>query len=192
MAVIGRAFVAITPPDDVLDAIEHTVSPVRRSSAGKKLRWAGRDQWHITLQFLGRVADGDLVGDAVHEAVSRIAPFGAQFGGAGAFPSVANANVLWAGVGEGQSATESLAQTVEQALVPLGYAAERREFHPHLTLARVNPPGDVAAQVNALDQVIGPSWQVGEVVLMYSLTRSAGAEYGVVARSALTGVAGNT
>ena len=101
MTVIGRAFVAITPPDDVLDAIERTVSPVRRSQAGKKLRWAGRDQWHITLQFLGRAADADLLNDAVHEAVSGIAPFGAQFGGAGAFPSVAKANVLWAGVGEG-------------------------------------------------------------------------------------------
>jgi 2'-5' RNA ligase len=192
MTVIGRAFVAITPPDDVLDAIEHTVSPVRRSQAGKRLRWAGRDQWHITLQFLGRVADADLVNDAVHEAVSRIAPFSAQFGGAGAFPSVAKANVLWAGVGEGVRATESLAQTVEQALVPLGYAPERREFHPHLTLARVNPPGDISVQVNALDQVIGEPWEVDEVVVMYSLTRSAGAEYGVVARHGLTGVAGNT
>lgn len=193
MAVIGRAFVAILPPDAVLDAIEQTVAPVRRSSAGKKLRWATRDQWHITLQFLGRVADADAVNDVVHEAVSGIAPFGAQFGGAGAFPSVANATVLWAGVGEGLSAMESMARHVEQALVPLGHESERREFHPHLTLARVNPPGGVAAPVNALDQVVGPPWRVDEVLLMYSRTRSAGAEYGVVARCALSGgVAGNT
>ena len=45
-------------------------------------------------------------------------------------------------------------------------------------------------QVNALDQVIGDPWQVDEVVVMYSLTRSAGAEYGVVARHPLDGVAG--
>ena len=44
---------AVRPPDDVLDAVAAAVEPGRSGPVG--LRWTGREQWHLTLQFLGDV-----------------------------------------------------------------------------------------------------------------------------------------
>ena len=56
-----RAFVAICPPDAVLDAIAARVASVPHANA----RMTARDQWHITLQFLGDDADIDAIETAL-------------------------------------------------------------------------------------------------------------------------------
>ena len=52
-----RAFVAVRPPDSVLDAVPAIDVPSVRPTT--------REQWHITLQFLGNAADIDAVTDAL-------------------------------------------------------------------------------------------------------------------------------
>ena len=55
-----RLFVGVRPPDEVLDLIADLP---RRAQAG--LRWTTRDQWHVTLRFLGEVEDPTVVVDAL-------------------------------------------------------------------------------------------------------------------------------
>jgi 2'-5' RNA ligase len=50
---VTRAFVAIRPPRPVLDAIEARVN----WPAMFRGRATARDQWHLTVQFLGNDAD---------------------------------------------------------------------------------------------------------------------------------------
>ena len=64
-----RLFVAVWPPADVLDAIEALDRPARQG-----VRWTGRDQWHVTLRFLGRVDDVDSVTGPLAGACSLAAP----------------------------------------------------------------------------------------------------------------------
>ena len=45
-----RLFVAVWPPEEVLDLIEGLPRP-----ALPGLRWTPRSQWHVTLQFLGEL-----------------------------------------------------------------------------------------------------------------------------------------
>ena len=45
---------AVRPPDEVLDAVAEAVATGQPVVDG--LRWAGREQWHLTLQFLGPLA----------------------------------------------------------------------------------------------------------------------------------------
>ena len=47
-----RLFVAVWPPDDVLDRLAALPRP-----DVKGLRWTHREQWHVTLRFLGSVPD---------------------------------------------------------------------------------------------------------------------------------------
>ena len=72
-----RAFVAVSPPDAVLDAVAARAAGVTIPG-----RPTTRDQWHVTLQFLGNRADVDAVAAAL---IGLDAERGtARLGGAGA------------------------------------------------------------------------------------------------------------
>jgi len=104
--------------------------------------WVGRDNAHLTLKFLGGVdaARLDAVAEALNGAAAGAGPFDLGVGGLGAFPSPARARVLWAGVDEGAAEAAALAGRVDEALAPLGFAREAREFSAHVTLGRVRTP----------------------------------------------------
>ena len=64
-----RLFVAVVPPDDVLDDLDAHLEP--RREAGPEIRWTDRHQWHVTLAFLGDVPERRL--DDLTEALARSA-----------------------------------------------------------------------------------------------------------------------
>jgi 2'-5' RNA ligase len=189
MNALGRGFVAVVPPDDVLDAIEARVAPVRAAEDG--LRWSRREQWHLTLRFLGPVPDVDGLVGALHDALARVPRIDALvLAGAGAFPNARRASVVWFGArdagedgGEDGEALRRLAAAVESASVAAGFAPEPRPFRPHLTVARVARPRGVGTVVDALgDDAVGRAWSVEDVVLVASDTRPSGAVYSEIAR----------
>jgi 2'-5' RNA ligase len=182
---LRRAFVAVVPPADALNAVE-TALVMRRGTAPAALRWTPRDQWHVTLQFLGRVDDAEVAVTALEHSVHDVASFALRLGGGGAFPKPRAATVLWAGVHEGADPLTSLADVVTRATAPLGVAPEDRPYRPHLTLARAARAADLRELVAALDaDEPGPAWTVEEVVLFESDTRSDGAVHRIVARCPL-------
>jgi 2'-5' RNA ligase len=170
---VTRAFVAIRPPERVLDAVATASAAVDVGDA----RRTTRDQWHLTLQFLGDVASLDAVADSlgtITTAVGRVA-----LGGAGAFPGARRANVLWIGIAEGADYVTALAGDVVRALARLGFAADQRTFHPHLTIARARRRTfDARASVGVLaGRAYGEPWLVEEVTLFESRLGRDGARY---------------
>ena len=91
-----RAFVALVPPDEVLDDVAALAGALDLADA----RGTTRPQWHVTLQFLGNQADIDAVGDALEGL--PVAPARVRLGGGGAFPKVRRGRVLWLGLREGR------------------------------------------------------------------------------------------
>ncbi|HEY7105506.1 MAG TPA: RNA 2',3'-cyclic phosphodiesterase [Acidimicrobiia bacterium] len=179
---LRRAFVAVVPPADVLDAIERVVAPVR-PAAPPRLTWTHAGQWHLTLQVLGRVDDTDELVDALRWGLHGARPCTLALGGAGAFPSVGRASVVWIGLDEGEPELARLADAVTRATEPLGYRPDRDEFAAHLTIARSHRARPLASLVDALgDGPVGPLWHVHDVALMESDTRWDGAVYRDVAR----------
>jgi len=179
VSAVGRAFVAVVPPAPVLDAIGEAVEAMRDGSPAG--RWTTREQWHLTLQFLGNHADLDAVAAALRHVSASVGH--AQLGGGGAFPSDRRARVVWVGCTTGGDVLSDAATAVAGALAPLGYEPEARAFHPHITLARLKPPANARALVESLDAAhFGAAWPVGELVLFRSVTRPTGAEYEAIAR----------
>jgi len=178
---LRRGFVALVPSAGALDHVEMAVAPLREEFP--KLRWMPRAQWHVTLQFLGRVDDADAVVDGLRAAASDVASFDVRLGGGGAFAKARAGTVLWVGVAEGGDAMGALAGAVMTATTPLGFVAEARPFRPHLTLARSARPTDLRAAVAALDAAgPGPGWTASEIVLFESDTRPDGAVHTVIAK----------
>ena len=167
-----RAFVAVRLPAVVLDAVAERVADLTIPGG----RATTRDQWHLTLQFLGNHADLDAVigaFDGFDVPGGRV-----RLGGAGAFPSARRGRVLWLGLAEGTDVVARLASGVAQCLAPLGYEGDTRPFRPHLTLARSARPSDLRAPVAALGRdPVGPGWEVGVLTVYESRLRSEGARY---------------
>jgi 2'-5' RNA ligase len=182
-SALRRAFVAVAPPPAVLAEIDACVTAAREHTRSSDLRWTRREQWHATLQFLGRVDDLDLLVAALEQATAAVDGSTVRLGGGGAFPDAARGSVLWLGAAEGVDALTGLAAAVAEATAAVGFSAARGPYLPHVTLARSKKPRDLSAAVDLLgSEPVGPAWRVGEVVLLQSETHPEGARYSVVRR----------
>ena len=141
-----RLFVGIELEDavtaaaaDLGQALKARLSAV---SPGFSARWVPAANLHITLWFIGEVAEPRAL-----ELAERLrapfdqAPFQLGLRGCGAFPSSGAPRVLWIATTDGTDAMRTLYHRLEGRLGPLGFEAERRPYSPHLTIARVKEPG---------------------------------------------------
>lgn len=178
-----RLFVAIVPPDEVLDDLAEHVEPRAdadarggpRGARGKhsdagQLRWTDRHQWHLTLAFCAEVPErrlDDLTEALAATASRHHAPI-LRLAGAGAFPNPYDARVLWTGVEQVRGDLDKVASGIRTACSSAGATPDGTRFHPHLTLGRFHRPSEATRWIRALDAYEGPVWQASEVVLVES------------------------
>src|SRR5689334_9753681 len=153
-------------------------------SITKEPRWVRAENLHVTLKFLGEVAEGKI--DAIRGALGKIRsdkPVALEFRGLGFFPNERHPRVFWAGM-EASPNLKTLAADIESAMEKLGVPREKREFSPHLTLARF----ERARLPEALRKLIADyqqrefgSLRTNEFRLIQSKLKPAGAEYTTVA-----------
>jgi len=169
-----RLFAAVYPPASAVDHLITFVAALRvgvASAAGVNTRLARPDTLHVTVAFLGDVADERL--DAVTDALGRAADGPAPsvcLAGGGRFGR-GKFTVLWTGLGGDVDALRGIAGAARRSLKKARLPYDDRPWKPHLTIAR---PGDrldraaVAADRAALAGYRGPTWPAAEVVLMRS------------------------
>lgn len=181
-----RLFVAVDVPDGLREAIDRDVVEVLRPVL-PEARWTRPEGRHLTLKFLGEVADErvDDVRAGLRAAVAGEAPFRAAFSEVGGFPNLRRPRVLWVGVGQGAEELARVAASVDRTLVDLGFEAEKRPFTGHLTLARFKVP----KPVGDLPPVLAPEedFEVSEITLFRSQLHPKGARYTVLERFPLHG-----
>jgi RNA 2',3'-cyclic 3'-phosphodiesterase len=145
----------------------------------RDVAWVGRDNFHLTLKFLGGVEPGRL--DAVITSLAEVgrarSPFELAVRDLGAFPSRSRPRVLWAGVDEGAGAAGALAAAVDDALAPLGFEREARAFSAHVTLGRVRSPRPDPRLAEALRGDAYGRQRVEHLSLMRSELSPRGARY---------------
>ena len=174
-----RAFVAIKIDPDAARRIGEIQSNLNTAFTG--IRWVKPENLHLTLKFLGPVGDDKItpIADALERALHFLPRFSVACRGLGVFPDIRKAKALWVGL-EGKPFAH-LAATVEDALEPMGFAREKREFKPHLTIGRWR---DSAGRSEALRrelerrqrQDFGTS-KMDEVILFQSVLKPDGAVY---------------
>lgn len=164
-----RLFTAVVPPAAVLDALGTAVEAARPTA--RALRWAPREQWHVTLLFLGEVPDERV--DAVAEELGRVAvrhpAMSLSLRGGGTFPTKpVRSRVLWAGLDGDTEALTALANDLRDAAAGLGIPVEDRRYTPHLTVARARITTNLTAPHARLDTLATEPWRAGEVHLVHS------------------------
>jgi 2'-5' RNA ligase len=145
-----RTFVAVRPPPA---AVEH----LRAVLAS----WpSAPERWHLTLAFLGEVADPSALVPGLAGVCVRRAPLELRLAGSGAF---GRGGPVWVGVNGDRAALSALAGAVAQACRDVGIDVERRPYRPHLTVGRRGRPDPARLAAYA-----GPSWTATEVELVAS------------------------
>jgi 2'-5' RNA ligase len=178
-----RLFVALEIPTEVRDEFAALINELRAADSSfskNRARWVRPENLHVTLKFIGHVDNGKL--DAIRGALAEVrfdSPAELRFRGLGFFPNAKRPRVFWAGV-ETSPNLAPLAAEIDTRLKKLGILSETKEFAPHLTLARFDPPGiseglSAVAQVNVARE-FGAA-RTGEFHLFESKTRPTGAEY---------------
>ena len=178
-----RLFVALEIPSAVRDNLAALIEELRAADAAatkNKARWVRAENLHLTLKFIGNVDAGKL--DTIRAALGEVSASGAvelRFRGVGFFPNEKRPRVLWAGI-VASANLAPLAAELQARLEKLGIPRETREFAPHLTLARFDPPGiseklQSAARENTAREF--GAVRTGEFHLFESKTRPTGAEY---------------
>jgi RNA 2',3'-cyclic 3'-phosphodiesterase len=184
-----RLFVAADVPGDRLAAVQRSTSALRRALGDA--RWVAPANQHVTLKFLGYVTS-DLL-PAVQEACALVArshrPARVGLAPLGAFPSPRRARVVWAGLDDPGGLLASLAAALDGALEPLGFAAEKRAFTPHLTLARLKSPRRLDEPFPELGPAALAPFDVDAVALYQSHLSPKGARYEVIEGFPLGGAA---
>ena len=152
-----RLFVAVYPGDRARLDLENRLAAIRHTPA---------DRWHLTLAFLGEVAD-DRQPD-IERALDGVAgpgPFSLRLAGAGRF-GAGRSSATWAGVTGDLDALASLRAEVAAALA----ITDDRPFTAHLTVAYAGG----SALERALAGYSGPSWTVSDFALVRSHYREGG------------------
>jgi len=188
-----RLFVAIHPDAAALAWLAATRERLREALSPweRELRWVAPASMHVTLSFIGELADPSPVIQALEAC--RCGSMELSVGGIGVFPNPRRPAVLWTGVsaeGDSMAALLRLQTEVAQALLPF-VAPERRAFSPHLTLARIKAGRDMRPARHAqLGHAIGllasqwkdapVLWRVERFFLMQSRLDAVGAQHTVV------------
>jgi 2'-5' RNA ligase len=171
----ARLFVAVEPPSAAAADLAAQVRRLRVGQAdapGHSTRLTRRENWHITVVFLGdvprvKVARAETV---VREVAAQASPITLCVAGGGRFGGRRDP-ILWAGIGGDVERLRHLARTLQRALRRARLPRDERPPRPHLTISRPGvrvSPEDVAADVATLDTYVGPEWTTTEIVLMRS------------------------
>jgi RNA 2',3'-cyclic 3'-phosphodiesterase len=178
-----RLFIAVNLPEDVRLQIYAATLGLRQAASG--VRWVLHEQFHVTVKFLGEVAEDNVVALQAGLALAARAqpPFDIDLAGIGAFPNLRRPRVYWLGITQATD-LHVLQGHVESEIEPLGFPREARPFHPHVTLGRVGTEVS-REQVRAAERAAaGIEYQykvrVNSVDLMVSRLSPKGARYEVL------------
>jgi 2'-5' RNA ligase len=187
-----RLFIAVFPPPGARAAAHEAGAGLRRAQAAARVSWVKEENLHYTMRFLGELGEDGArrVGEAALEAAASRPAFDAQLGAPGAFPNTRRARVLWLGLSAGADSLVALAQALDRALKPRGFAAPDHPFSPHLTLGRIREVGpDWSAALAGSQPATGPEarFRVERLTVVESTLSPQGSVYNVRLEAPLKG-----
>jgi 2'-5' RNA ligase len=181
-----RCFFALPVPA----AAASTLAAFSADLAGGALaRWRPRslraDDMHLTLRFLGVVADDQIarLTEGMHALAADSPPLACRTAGLALWPDLRRPHVLVTGV-RSEGPLDDLAAAFEQLACSLGFAPERRRFRPHLTLARFR--SGTRPVTGALPTAPAVTFSFTHVELWESLPRPGEKRYRALSASALS------
>ncbi|MBI4991871.1 MAG: RNA 2',3'-cyclic phosphodiesterase [Candidatus Harrisonbacteria bacterium] len=175
-----RLFIAINLPEDVKDKIEKAVEEIRYKFIND-VRFLSRDNWHITITFLGDQDDKSLpaIIQSMKGATSGFQQPIIRFADIDYGPKGKPPRMIWLnGAAESAKDLDVLKRNLDDGLVENGviFKKERRHFNIHITLARFSFSEDLPV----IKSDFKTSFQAKSLDMMESRFLRSGAEYNLL------------
>lgn len=150
-----RLFIAIPLPPDILRVVSGARAKLEQY--GARGRFVSRENYHITLHFLGETEALVDATEALREAVRDIRPFVLRLQEYGSFKTDGS-HTAFVQVSCDSGELDRLYESLESALWERGFSKNRGRLTPHITLGRAIegdegfalPPQKAAFTANAV------------------------------------------
>ena len=187
--VFMRIFLAITPPEEVKARFAEAVQ--RLTPFGTDIVWCKRDQFHLTLAYLGEVSPAILphATAAAERVCSTLPAFDCRAYGFGFFGNKRNPKTFWASI-EPTPELDALHEGLWRAFSRFGFKDAEEEFRPHITLGRGREASRNAALLEAMDAdeaIDFGAWSVSRITFYESKPAPHGPVHRILAQIGLAG-----
>lgn len=182
-----RIFTAIDISEQARQSVSRYIEILQKEFSNLRVGWEKAEKLHLTLKFLGDCDETQLkeLENAVLMSVNTFlksentANFKIQISDTGVFPSKRNAKILWLGLHDESESLAKINQILETECEKIGFEKEKRNFKPHLTIARLREPQKSGNLVEKhLENAFEPvEFAVSEIVIYESKLQPTGSIY---------------
>jgi 2'-5' RNA ligase len=183
-----RLFIAISLPDEIKNEIEKTQAELRRELPKNFVRWTKRNQFHLTLKFLGNVDAGNFENlvNTLRDACENFPSLRLRAEGIGFFPDLKFPRVIWAGTHDEAKLLPELQRAIEIAVDNFTPQKPEGKFAGHITLGRIprikcSEAESLAKAAAKMRERLFGHWTAREVELIRSELASGGSRYTTLA-----------
>jgi RNA 2',3'-cyclic 3'-phosphodiesterase len=188
-----RLFVAVSVPDAVKTEMEKAQSELRRALPEGCARWTRREQFHLTLKFLGGVEAQriEALAAAIRGACQGFTALRLRAERIACFPDLRFPRVVWAWVHDGQDQLPRLQRAIDTATRDFTTEAPEEKFTGHVTLGRTRgikrrEAGVLAKVVTGMAGRAFGEWTADRIEIMRSEMSPKGARYNALKTIPLT------
>src|ERR1035438_10512906 len=134
-----RLFIAVTIPEEVKAKIAEAQAELRRALPERSVSWTKREQFHLTLRFLGNVdaLRVEALEETLRAACRGFSALRLSARGIGFFPDLRFPRVAWVRVIDQADQLPRLRQAVEVSTREFTAKEPGEAFTGHVTLARI-------------------------------------------------------
>ncbi len=184
-----RAFLAIEPTEDILQALSGLQEKLKREITGR-ISWTKPQGQHLTLKFFGDVSGEDVknICAAVKNRIASGSSLNLKIEKLGVFPDARRPRVLWCGVAGDGEKLSVLQKQLDSDFAGIGFPCDDRPFRAHLTLGRIKESHGLAGISESLtkhNDFAAGVFVCNELILFQSKLSPQGAVYTKLAEFAL-------
>lgn len=143
-----RTFLSVPIPDEIIELQKILKSTINEKEG--RIRWVRGGNIHLTLKFIGATPEDEVkkINATIVHIVENTAAMNFMINGSGCFPKKERPRILWLGIDGNLNPLQELVYKINDALDPLGYPKEEKEYIPHLTMARIKYPQKVTPDIS--------------------------------------------
>ncbi len=173
-----RLFIAIGIPEDIKKEIWNYAADILGKD--EHIRLVPDSNIHVTLKFLGDtdIRKIDKIKKAIEETSCGFDKFTYEISKKmNAFPKPENARVIFLEINKGGDIVSEIYDRLEDNMSRIGIDREKRDFFPHITIARVKIYRNLRQLVDKSNGVFSKELECSEITLFESRLKPYGAEY---------------